>query len=134
MGLTLLYLLLNSHKMNIEELFAGIGVVIDDKVFSSDEEGDRIVKIIKELENVRKFPLVKYADLPDDDVLTKLTNVSFLLLDWEIETKQDDLGEEAPNVQLGDVLKADNEKRFGIVLFLFLSLAIKILKLSRRSC
>jgi hypothetical protein len=97
--------------MNIEELFAGIGVVIDDKVFSSDEEGDRIVKIIKELENVRKFPLVKYADLPDDDVLTKLTNVSFLLLDWEIETKQDDLGEEAPNVQFGDVLKADNEKR-----------------------
>ena len=97
--------------MNIEELFAGIGVVIDDKVFSSDEEGDRIVKIIKELENVRKFPLVKYADLPDDDVLTKLTNVSFLLLDWEIETKQNDLGEEAPNVQLGDVLKADNEKR-----------------------
>jgi len=97
--------------MNIEELFAGIGVVIDDKVFSSDEEGDRIVKIIKELETVRKFPLVKYADLPDDDVLTKLTNVSFLLLDWEIEPKQDDLGEEAPNVQLGEALKADNEKR-----------------------
>ena len=97
--------------MNIEELFAGIGVVIDDKVFSSDEEGDRIVKIIKELETVRKFPLVKYADLPDDDVLTKLTNVSFLLLDWEIEPKQDELGEEAPNVQLGEALKADNEKR-----------------------
>ncbi len=97
--------------MNIEELFAGIGVVIDDKVFSSDEQGDRIVKIVKELETVRKFPLVKYADFPDDDVLTKLTNVSFLLLDWEIEPKQDELGEETPNVQLGDVLKADNEKR-----------------------
>lgn len=97
--------------MNIEELFAGIGVVIDDKVFSSDEEGDRIVKIIRELETVRKFPLVKYADLPDDDVLTKLNNVSFLLMDWEIGQKQEDLGEEAPNVQLGDVLKADNEKR-----------------------
>ena len=35
--------------MNIEELFAGIGVVIDDKVFSSDENDDRIVKIVKEL-------------------------------------------------------------------------------------
>ena len=97
--------------MNIEELFAGIGVVIDDKVYSSEEEGDRIVKIVKELETVRKFPLVKYADLPADDVLTKLTNVSFLLLDWEIESKQDELGEESPNVQLGDVLNADNEKR-----------------------
>lgn len=98
--------------MNIEELFAGIGVVIDDKVFSSNEQGeDRILKIVKELEDTRKFPLVKYADLPDDGVLAKLTNVSFLLLDWEIEPKQEELGEEAPNVQLGEALKADNEKR-----------------------
>lgn len=97
--------------MNIEELFAGIGVVIDDKVFSSDEQGDRIVTIVKELETVRKFPLVKYADLPGNDVLTKLTNVSFLLLDWEIEPKQDALGDDAPNVQLGDVLKEANENR-----------------------
>ena len=98
--------------MNIEELFAGIGVVIDDKVFSSNEqEEDRIIKIVKELEETRKFPLVKYADLPDDGVLAKLTNVSFLLVDWEIERKQEELGEEAPNVQLGEALKADNEKR-----------------------
>ena len=97
--------------MNIEELFAGIGVVIDDKVFSSDEQEDRIITIVKELEDVRKFPLVKYADLPDDGVLAKLTDVSFLLLDWEIEPKQEELGEEAPNVQLGAALKADNERR-----------------------
>ena len=97
--------------MNIEELFAGIGVVIDDKVFTSDEQGDRIVRIVKELESIRKFPLVKYAELPDDDVLAKLTNVSFLLLDWEIEPKQEELGEEAPNVRLGDVLKTENERR-----------------------
>lgn len=97
--------------MNIEELFAGIGVVIDDKVFSSNEQEDRIITIVKELEDVRKFPLVKYADLPDDGVLAKLTNVSFLLLDWEIEPKQEELGEETPNVQLGAALKADNERR-----------------------
>lgn len=97
--------------MNIEELFAGIGVVIDDKVFSSNEQEDRIITIVKELENVRKFPLVKYANLPDDGVLAKLTNVSFLLLDWEIEPKQEELGEEAPNVQLGAALKTENERR-----------------------
>lgn len=98
--------------MNIEELFAGIGVVIDDKIFSSNErEADRIINIVNEFENVRKMPLVKYSDLPDDDVLSKLGNASFLLLDWEIEPKQDALGEEAPIVQLGEALKADNERR-----------------------
>jgi len=97
--------------MNIEELFAGIGVVIDDKVFSSNDQEDRIITIVQELENVRKFPLVKYADLPDDGVLAKLTNVSFLLLDWEIEPKREELGEDAPNVQLGTALRAENERR-----------------------
>ena len=93
--------------MNIEELFAGIGVVIDDKVFSLDENEDRIVKIVKELEEKRKFPLVKYADLPDDDILNKLTNISFLLLDWEIDPR----GDMGLDVSLGPTLRSDNEKR-----------------------
>ena len=97
--------------MNIEELFAGIGVVIDDKVFSSKVQEDRILTIVRELENEGKFPWVKYEDLPDDGVLAKLTNVSFFLLDWEIEPKQEKLGEDAPNVQLGAALKAENERR-----------------------
>ena len=93
--------------MNIEELFAGIGVVIDDKVFSSDENDDRIVKIVRELENNRKFPLVKFADLPDDGVLNKLSNISFLLLDWEIDPR----GEIGLDVSLGSSLRSDNENR-----------------------
>lgn len=97
--------------MNIEELFAGIGVVIDDKVFSTDEQEDRIVSIVKELESVKKFPLVKYADLPDDAILSKLNNVSFLLLDWEIGAREDVLGEVGMSVHLGTEFKAAQEKR-----------------------
>lgn len=36
--------------MNIEELFSGVGLVIDDKVHVTNEE-DRITKIINLLEN-----------------------------------------------------------------------------------
>lgn len=93
--------------MNIEELFAGIGVVIDDKVYSSDESEDRIVKIVKELEEVRKFPLVKYAELPSHEVLNKFSNISFLLLDWEIDQR----GDMGLDVSLGSTLQSDNEKR-----------------------
>ena len=97
--------------MNIEELFAGIGVVIDDKVFSDNEQEDRIVTIVRELETARKFPLVKYADLPEDEVLSKLNNVSFLLLDWEIDAREDVLGENGLNVPLGAEFKAAQERR-----------------------
>ena len=97
--------------MNIEELFAGIGVVIDDKVFSSNELEDRIVTIIKDLENTRKIPLVKYPDLPSDEVLSKLTNISFLLLDWEIDSREAIIGEGGMDVSLGARLRSDNDKR-----------------------
>ena len=97
--------------MNIEDLFAGIGVVIDDKVFCRDEQEDRIVSIVKELETVKKFPLVKYADLPDDSILSKLNNVSFLLLDWEIDAREDVLGDVGVNVSLGAEFKAAQEQR-----------------------
>lgn len=97
--------------MNIEDLFAGIGVVIDDKVFSTNEQDDRIVTIVKELEIVRKFPLVKYAVLPEDDVLSKLSNISFLLLDWEIDAREDILGENGLDVPLGVEFKAEQERR-----------------------
>lgn len=97
--------------MNIEDLFAGVGVVVDDKVFSTNEEEDRIVSIVKELENSLKFPLVKYADLPEEDVLSKLNNVSFFLLDWEIDTRETILGESGLNVELGSEYKASLEKR-----------------------
>ena len=92
--------------MNIDALFAGVGVVIDDKVFSNNEQEDRIVSIVKELENSLKFPLVKYADLPDEAVLSKLNNVSFFLLDWEIDPREAILGENGLNVELGPEYKA----------------------------
>ena len=95
--------------MNTEELFAGIGVIIDDKVFSHDGQDDRILKIVRELEEVKKFPLLKYADIPDDAVLQKLSNISFLLVDWEIDPRGD-LGEEGINVQMGEELKASNQE------------------------
>lgn len=98
--------------MNIEELFSGVGVVIDDKVFATDEaDPDRILTIVRELENEKHFPLVKYKDLPSNEVLAKLGNISFLLLDWEIEPSEEQLGEAALDVSIGDTLKGTNENR-----------------------
>lgn len=43
--------------MNIEELFSGVGLVIDDKVNVTNGE-DRITKIVDLLEN-KNIPLIK---------------------------------------------------------------------------
>lgn len=98
--------------MNIEELFAGIGVVIDDKVFARDEQNpDHILSIVDLLENSYHFPLVKYSDLPSNEKLAMMGNISFLLLDWEFDTREEVFGEGGLDVSIGNRFKDANEKR-----------------------
>lgn len=98
--------------MNIEELFAGIGVVIDDKVFARDEQNpDHILSIVDLLENTYHFPLVKYSDLPSNEKLAMMGNISFLLLDWEFDTREEVFGEGGLDVSIGNRFKDANEKR-----------------------
>ncbi len=98
--------------MNIEALFAGIGVVIDDKVFARNEQNpDHILSIVDLLENSYHFPLVKYSDLPSNEKLAMMGNISFLLLDWEFDTREEVFGEGGLDVSIGNRFKDANEKR-----------------------
>ena len=69
--------------MENENLFKGIGMVVDDHVNSGN---DAINGIVKYLENDNHLPLVKYEDLPDDIESICFSSLSFLLLDWELNT------------------------------------------------
>lgn len=50
--------------MKNENLFKGIGMVVDDQVNSGEDKA--IDGIVKYLENDNHLPLVKYEDLPDN--------------------------------------------------------------------
>lgn len=65
----------------INELFSGVGIVIDEQVFL--QENKNINKIVSSLESAN-IPLVKYDKMPDDGVLTHLKQISFVLLDWNL--------------------------------------------------
>lgn len=75
--------------MNIEELFSGIGMVIDDQVFNP-ESGDKIISIVENLES-KGFPLVKYDNIPNVN-RANIAKFSFILLDWELIQISDDNG------------------------------------------
>jgi len=66
--------------MNIEELFSGVAVVIDDEV---NDSRANINKIIAQIE-AAKIPVLKYTSLPEGDVVGHFQNLSFLLLDWRL--------------------------------------------------
>lgn len=66
--------------MNMEELFSGIAVVIDDEV---NDSSANINKIITQIESA-KIPVLKYTSLPEGDIVNHFHNLSFLLLDWRL--------------------------------------------------
>lgn len=70
--------------MKNENLFKGIGMVVDDQVNSGKDKA--IDGIVKYLENDNRLPLVKYEDLPDNIESICFSSLSFLLLDWELNT------------------------------------------------
>ncbi len=70
--------------MNLQELFTGIGLVIDDNVNAPSDSEDRIVKIVKYLEDECHIPLVKYDDIPDIDILPHCRSINFILIDWSL--------------------------------------------------
>lgn len=73
--------------MENENLFKGIGMVVDDQVNSGEDKA--IDGIVKYLENDNHLPLVKYEDLPANIESSCLSKLSFLLLDWELNTLMD---------------------------------------------
>lgn len=79
--------------MNIEELFSGVGMVIDDQVFNL-ESSDKIIRIVENLEN-KGFPLAKYDNIPSVNG-RNLAKLSFILLDWELISLNDESGNPIP--------------------------------------
>lgn len=66
--------------MDLEKLFSGVAVVIDDEVGSSETRIGNIVKQIQE----KSIPILAYDSLPKDEEVNHFQNLSFLLLDWRL--------------------------------------------------
>lgn len=93
--------------MEIEKLFQGPGLVIDDKVY--ENSGDSIVRIVDFLES-KGIPLAKYNTIQDFKG-ENCRKFSFVLLDWELVSIEDSDGnpiqgaEEASKTVKEDLIK-----------------------------
>ena len=72
---------------DIVQLFSGIGVVIDEAINTQDDRPNWIQKIVQSIES-KHIPLLQFEDLPDDEVISKLHSISFLILDWNLSGVQ----------------------------------------------
>jgi len=63
-----------------DELLRGVAIIIDDQIADTSSE---IFKLITEIEE-RHIPCVKYDTLPELESITHLSEVSFIILDWDL--------------------------------------------------
>ena len=89
--------------MDIERLFKGIAVIIDDEI---KDEASSICKI-KGLIEAKNIPVATYRDIPPLDIVPSLANASFIILDWEFSSSLIESGE---RVVPGGTLAKENQQ------------------------
>ena len=65
--------------MNIEKLFSGIAVIIDNEI----DDATSSIYSIKELIEKKNIPVLAFSEIPSIDVISALSGVSFVILDWD---------------------------------------------------
>lgn len=65
--------------MDVEKLFNGIAVIIDDEVNQIETSISKIRNIIIN----KNIPVAVYDDIPQLEVIPSLSNASFVILDWD---------------------------------------------------
>ncbi len=70
--------------MNIEDLFTGVAVIIDDEV---KKEEANISNILRQIRS-KNIPYIAYDTIPDKNIVSHFAGVSFVLLDWKLDNEE----------------------------------------------
>ncbi len=68
---------------DIKDLFSGIGIIVDEQISAQSEFSNGIKKIEKSLCD-NHIPLIKYTELPSNEIIKKFHSISFIILDWNL--------------------------------------------------
>lgn len=104
---------------NVIDLFAGIGVIIDDALTPDKQAaGDQIWKIKSSFEEANT-PLLTFSELPNEDKIVHFNSISFLLLDWDLIGLE--IGIDLPKEAIKDNIEFLKQIRnqFFIPIFIF---------------
>lgn len=65
--------------MNIEKLFSGIAVIVDNEIDDASSSIYSIKKLIEE----KNIPVLTFSEIPSLDVIPALSGAAFVILDWD---------------------------------------------------
>lgn len=92
--------------MDVEKLFNGIAVIVDNEI----EDKTSAIYKIKELIEAKNIPVAVFAEVPQLDVIPALASASFIILDWDYTNGALEVGEDE-RVTMPGTLVANEEER-----------------------
>lgn len=92
--------------MDVEKLFNGIAVIVDNEI---EKKTSEIYKI-KELIETKGIPVAVFSEVPQLDVIPALASASFIILDWDYTNGELEV-EEGERVAMPGALVANEEER-----------------------
>jgi hypothetical protein len=90
---------------NIDELFSGVCIIIDD-AFGKGDSQDSIKEIKQSIER-KNIPILVYSELPIIDQIKHFKNLNFVLLDWDISPIEET--DKIEGVSLGETMKTSQQ-------------------------
>lgn len=92
--------------MDVEKLFNGIAVIVDDEI----EDKTSAIYKIKELIEGKNIPVAVFSEIPQLDVIPALSSASFIILDWDYTNRELEV-EEGERIAIPGELVANEEER-----------------------
>lgn len=92
--------------MNIEKLFNGIAVIVDNEI---EDKASTIYKI-KELVEAKNIPVAVFSEVPQLEIIPAFAHASFIILDWDYTNGELDVGEGERVIIPGELAKNEEEQ------------------------
>lgn len=92
--------------MNIEKLFSGIAVIVDNEI---DDSSSSIHRIKEHIEG-KNIPVLTFSEIPSLDVIPALSGAAFVVLDWDYTDGKLPI-EEGERIQIPETLAETEESR-----------------------
>ena len=97
--------------MDVEKLFNGIAVIIDNEI---EEKTSDIYKI-KELIEAKNIPVAVFSEIPQLDVIPALASASFVILDWDYTNGALEIEEGERIAIAGALAESEEERLIGFI-------------------
>ena len=92
--------------MDVEKLFNGIAVIVDNEI----EKKTSAIYKIKQLIEAKNIPVAVFSEIPQLDVIPALASASFVILDWDYTNGELEV-EEGERVTIPGGLVENEEER-----------------------